>query len=109
MTTFTTQDREEVEKEPIPFAGWIQHSDDTVTPALIKTYENAIKECLTLAESCQILATDNWDRGYNSAAYEIAEKIKAIKKVDDKPITKCGDSYDSVCKPSICDCSGENR
>lgn len=33
MTTFTTDDRKEAEKEPIPFAGWIQHSDDTVTKA----------------------------------------------------------------------------
>lgn len=31
MTTFTKEDREAAEHEPIPFAGWVQHSDDTVT------------------------------------------------------------------------------
>jgi len=31
MTTFTTNDRMDAEKEPIPFCGWVYHGDDTVT------------------------------------------------------------------------------
>jgi len=30
MTSFTTEDRLNAEKEPVPFAGWIHSMDDTV-------------------------------------------------------------------------------
>ena len=44
MTTFTSEDRQEAEKEPIPFAGWVQHSDDTVTKVIAKQPEDDHKE-----------------------------------------------------------------
>jgi hypothetical protein len=30
MTSFTTEDRLNAEREPVPFAGWIHSMDDTV-------------------------------------------------------------------------------
>jgi hypothetical protein len=35
-------------------------------------------------------------------AYQAADAMIRARK-------KCGDSYDSVCKPSICDCRGKGK
>jgi len=40
MTSFTTEDRLNAEKEPVPFAGWIYSMDDTV--ALLKDQIHAM-------------------------------------------------------------------
>jgi len=60
MTTFTTEDRENFEKEPIPFFGWVDKEDtQQMLRDQIHTQQHRIKqletEVIKWQEECSIL------------------------------------------------------
>jgi hypothetical protein len=65
----------------------------------------AVKE-LTDEEINEIVWQQNLLLG-NDDLRKFARAI--LRKAQEKPASKCGDSYDTVCPPSICDCRGKEQ
>ncbi len=70
---------------------------------LDKTIIDQQNEIKVLREQLRwaLIAKEDVGHNFNVVSLQLQQKAQ------EKPASKCGDSYDTVCPPSICDCHGK--